>query len=291
MKNFTLKNGDTLSYSEFGDSSSTQVILYGHGFPGTGEEAGIAHRAALEGHFRIIAPTRPGIGHSTFDSHRTIMQWPAMVDELLQSLGVNRLSLLGVSGGTPYTLAFLHQFPHRVESCLIVSGMGPPSAVILDRSMSLFSRVPIWCAYNLPRLGHLVIWLIALVAKVSPATLLACYRLCMSADDRRLLRQQQNARNMIQNFQLALRQGARGVYRDFELLTSPWGFSLEELQGGPAFFHGDNDKLVPASVARHNQRTIKDSSLREFTGRGHFMAFEITREIVGYFNKTTANQL
>lgn len=279
-RTFTLKDGSLLSYAEFGDPASERVVLYGHGFPGTGEEAGIAHRAALSHGFRIIAPTRPGIGMSTFDPHRTIASWPDTILELVESLGIEKLFLLGVSGGTPYTLAFLQRFPERVLNCLIVSGMGPPHSVVFDGSMSLFSRIPIWCAYRAPGLSRLIISLIAAISRRSPEALLACYKACMSADDRRLLGVQLNARRMIQNFQLALRQGATGVYHDFRLLMSPWGFELSAISFPVTFIHGTKDKLVPLSIAKANVRQIPQAALREYQGKGHFMAFEMTEEIM-----------
>lgn len=280
MKLFTLRNGNTLSYYEFGDTSSSNVVLYSHGFPGTGQEAGIAHRAAIEQKVRIISPSRPGIGNSSFDANRTIMTWPDLANELLDSLSITSISLLGVSGGTPYALAYLLRYPERVRTCLIVSGMGPPTSVHLDKHMSLFSRIPIWCAYNFPSMAKLLISLIALISIRFPTALLQCYRLCMSLDDKRILARQTNAKNMLENFRLALLQGAQGVYHDFRLLMSDWGFSLDQIARPVTLLHGDDDKLVPVSIAQLNHEQLRNSTLVEVPRRGHFMAFDITSDIV-----------
>lgn len=290
MKLFTLSCGRTLSYCEFGDPQSSRVILYGHGFPGTGHEAGIAHRAALKHGVRIISPSRPGIDCSSYDSGRTILSWPDTVNQLLQHLNITEISLLGVSGGTPYTLAYLYRFPERVRRCVIVSGMGPPDSVTLDRSMSLFSRVPIWCAYRMPGLSAALISTIAQVSKVSPRLLLMCYKACMSSDDKRLLKARSTASEMLENFRLALKQGTRGVSLDFRLLTSDWGFSLNTLTIPVTLLHGTADALVPFSIAQKNAAQIPRSSLIEYPGRGHFMAFEITNDIVRQFDSEQKDQ-
>jgi len=54
---------------------------------------------------RVIAPDRPGLGESSFVEGRKLLDWPADVAVLMDRLGVDRFILLGVSGGTPYSLA------------------------------------------------------------------------------------------------------------------------------------------------------------------------------------------
>lgn len=287
MKSITLKSGAKLSFSEFGDSSSTHVVLYCHGFPGSGEEVGVAHKSALENHIRIVAPTRPGVGYSDYELERTILDWPKLVEELLTTLGIQEFSLLGISGGTPYALACIPVFGARIQRCLIVSGMGPPTAVDLSAQMSMMSRLPLWCAYNLPKLSEAMITLLSFGAKFSPRGLVFAYQFFMSKDDRRMLRRSKIAENMLENFKLALHQGTHGIRHDFRLMTKDWGYRLEDLDFPITIYHGEDDNLVPLSIARQNNASLKNSVLKTYPDRGHFMAFEISAEIIEYFVDNT----
>ncbi len=283
MKSITLRSGATLSISEFGNPSSKRVILYCHGFPGSGEEVGLAHKSALENNIRIVAPTRPGVGYSDYDLKRTILDWPKLVEELLTALDIQEFSLLGISGGTPYALACIPAFGARIQRCLIVSGMGPPASVDLSAQMSMMSRVPLWCAYNLPKLSEAAITLLSFGARISPRGLVFAYQFFMSKDDRRMLRRSKIAENMLENFKLALHQGTHGIRHDFRLMTKDWGYQLQEIDFPITIYHGDDDNLVPLSIARQSNEALKNSVLKTYPGRGHFMAFEISAEIVQYF--------
>jgi pimeloyl-ACP methyl ester carboxylesterase len=283
VKSIILKSGRTLSFSEFGNISSKRVILYCHGFPGTGEEVGLAHKSALENDIRIIAPTRPGIGYSDYDPERAILTWPKLIEELLAALNIEQFNLLGISAGTPYALSCIATFGPRIERCLIVSGMGPPASVDLSARMSVMSRIPLWCAYHLPIISASMITLLSIAAKNSPRTLLGAYQFFMSKDDQRVLKKSRIAECLLKNLELALHQGARGIRHDFRLMTNEWGYPLENIDFPITIYHGDEDNLVPLAIAQQNSLALKKSVLKVFPGKGHFMAFEISDQIISFF--------
>ena len=78
--------------------------------------------AARELGLRVIAPDRPGIGHS--DAVPMVADYSAELGALADALSIDRFLLLGYSGGGPYALAVTHRLAHRVESATVVVGRG-----------------------------------------------------------------------------------------------------------------------------------------------------------------------
>ena len=67
--------------------------------PDREDPARAADTVATQAGVRLIAPDRPGFGRSTVQARRTIMSWPADLESLADSLGLDSFGLLGESGG------------------------------------------------------------------------------------------------------------------------------------------------------------------------------------------------
>ncbi len=100
----TLCDGRGLGFAEFGDLQG-RPVFYFHGFPGSRLEAKLAEKISLDTHVRFIGIDRPGYEFSSVKPARTFFDWPDDVAELADALGVDRFSILGVSGGGPYAAA------------------------------------------------------------------------------------------------------------------------------------------------------------------------------------------
>ncbi|KAF9878769.1 alpha beta hydrolase fold protein [Colletotrichum karsti] len=122
----TLPDGRKLGYAQFGLSTG-KPIFYCHGLPGSRVEAGHLHEAALDVGARIIATDRPGMGLSTFQPGRTLLDHPKDLEQLASHLKLNEYGVMGVSGGGPYALACAKAMPRDKLKCVsIVCGIGPP---------------------------------------------------------------------------------------------------------------------------------------------------------------------
>ncbi|KAE9566593.1 hypothetical protein CGMCC3_g17262 [Colletotrichum fructicola] len=122
----TLPDGRKLGYSQYGLSTG-KPIFYCHGLPGSRVEAGHLHEAALETGARIIATDRPGMGLSTFQTGRTLLDHPKDLEHLASHLKINEYGVMGVSGGGPYALACARAMPRdKLKAVAIVCGIGPP---------------------------------------------------------------------------------------------------------------------------------------------------------------------
>ena len=100
----TLNDGRQLAYAEFGDPDGKPVI-YNHGYNGSRLEGYMIESAIDTTGIRLIVPDRPGIGNSTYQNGRTLLDWPDDVITLANALDIETFAMLGVSGGGPYTAA------------------------------------------------------------------------------------------------------------------------------------------------------------------------------------------
>ena len=120
-KEMTLPDGRTLGFVEWGRSDGPVVVLCHPATrivqPGwdTAEAAGV----------RIVFPDRPGLGRSTFQPGRSILDWPADVAALASHLEVDRFSVVGVSAATPYALACGLALAGTVTAVGIIAGTVP----------------------------------------------------------------------------------------------------------------------------------------------------------------------
>ncbi|KAK2039838.1 hypothetical protein LZ31DRAFT_558405 [Colletotrichum somersetense] len=89
----TLPDGRKIGFSQFGVSTG-KPVFFCHGLPGSRVEAGHLHQAALDVGARIIATDRPGIGLSTFQPQRTLLDHPKDLEHLAAHLGLQEYGVM-----------------------------------------------------------------------------------------------------------------------------------------------------------------------------------------------------
>ena len=110
----TLANGHTLSFSTCGPVDAPALFFF-HGQSSSRLQGlGLAGSANNVG-VRIICPDRPGIGLSTFDPQRQLLDYPSQITHLARHLGLETYRVMGGSGGGPYALGE-YPFDQRLSS-------------------------------------------------------------------------------------------------------------------------------------------------------------------------------
>ncbi len=121
---FNMRTGRALEVREYGDPGGRPIFFF-HGLIGSHHQASyVADEARARG-LRIIAPNRPGVGESEFVERATVLEAVDDVEDLAEALQIDDFSVIGISGGTPYALAALHQLGRRIRTVTVLSGMGP----------------------------------------------------------------------------------------------------------------------------------------------------------------------
>lgn len=147
----TLKLPDSrlLGYVQYGDSNGNPLFFF-HGLPSSRLECAEFDLIAKKHNIHLIGMDRPGMGLSTFQPNRKILDWPDDVTRLADHLELNSFRVMGSSGGGPYALVCayvpmaLRKPPHKTEVqissfCSICFSIDLDRC-ILDRHLSAIVR-------------------------------------------------------------------------------------------------------------------------------------------------------
>ena len=269
LQTHKLADGRLIAYSMIGDPAG-HPVLYCHGFYGSRLEALLAEDAAKSHQFCILAINRPGIGDSDDMPGRTLPDWPDDVSSLLDYLHIDRLPVLGVSGGAPYALACAERLAARVTRVALVGGLSPLQDAGLVRQLPVSYRAAILAWRMAPFLVRLGNRRLARMAASRPGQLLqhTSGRCCPA--DREVLQQEATRSILCQSLQEAARQGALYGEQELTIYGSSWGVDLSGVTQPVSLWHGDSDTIVPPVMAGWLHQALPHSSLHELPGEGHF---------------------
>ena len=114
-----------IGFAEFG-APQGRAIFWLHGTPGARSQipprrASIAEQADI----RLIGIDRPGIGSSTPYQYENVLEFAEDLRTIADTLGIDKMAVVGLSGGGPYTLACAAAMPERVVAAGVVGGVAP----------------------------------------------------------------------------------------------------------------------------------------------------------------------
>jgi pimeloyl-ACP methyl ester carboxylesterase len=267
-----LENGVVIAFEEYGDRNGVPVIFC-HGWPSSRTMARLTDQAARDLRVRIISPDRPGISGSTLQSNRKLIDWPPVVRQLVDHLGIDRFRMLGVSGGAPYAYATGRSMPHRVSAIAIVSG-APPIADLADNEGLL--RLYSWmlALYRtqpalLRRLFHLARPILSLRPPAWFRPLLL-KMLMLQPWDADSLRDSAAFEAIFESQRRAWRGSAEGVMTDARIYAEPWGFRIEEVSVPVRLWHGCQDRAFSVHLAKEIAGRLSNCQARYLDGAGHY---------------------
>src|SRR5258707_4016285 len=107
-----LHDGRMLGYADYGPEEGPPWSYF-HGYPGARLEAGFLAKAAAQAGLRLIGVDRPGMGLSSFQAGRHLLDWPEDVAALAQHLAIDRFAVVGGSGGGSYALTCAYKNSDR----------------------------------------------------------------------------------------------------------------------------------------------------------------------------------
>lgn len=277
----TLSKGATVAVSEYGAPDGAPVFFC-HGWPSSRTMAELADDAARELGLRIISPDRPGICDSQFQSERRLVDWPALVNEIADRLGVERFRILGISGGAPYAFASGWMTPERVEKIAVVSGAPPLDGLDDLDGLLPIHRQMLKLREKSPRLLKLFFHLARpFIALRMPLRLRPLFLKFLQPCDASALRESQKFDICFDSARHAWRSSALGVITDAEIYATPWGFALEEVRVPVVLWHGTKDRTFAPRLAHDVARRLPNCEFHLVEGAGHYsLPIRYMREIL-----------
>ena len=123
-----IANGIETNYLEDGSGDDTVLLIHGSG-PGVTSYANWRLVIpALATKFRVIAPDMVGFGFSERPENidYSVQTWADQVVGLMDTLGIEKTSLVGNSFGGAIALRIATQHPERIDKLVLMGSMGVP---------------------------------------------------------------------------------------------------------------------------------------------------------------------
>ena len=138
---------------EYAERGNGEPVLLLHGSPG-GYNWSIAVAPLIGDGFRVIAPSRPGYLRTPLSAGPSFEQQSDAMAALLDILGIERVAVIGASGGGPVAIQFALRHRGRVSSLILWE--------------AITARIPNFSIDNLskgPMLWNVTEWLVSHVAR------------------------------------------------------------------------------------------------------------------------------
>lgn len=255
----TTAGGCRIAYRRAGIDGTPLVLLHGGGV----DDATLSWRYVLEelaDDYRVYAPDWPGYGDSEGSFEHTTANYVALLEDFLESVGIDECALAGISMGGAAALGYALKRPERVERLALVGSYGLGRRIPVGSFWRLVAQFPGvnslgWNALSLSseatRAG-----LGAIVA--DPTTLPSAF-----VEDVRTRASRPNAGRAFEAFQrneLAPDGTVRTNYVD----------DLDSLSIPTLLVHGAEDPLFPVTWSKRAADRLPEAELAVLEGCGHW---------------------
>lgn len=274
-----LADGRRLGYAEYGAPDGPPIFFF-HGFGTTRLICPPDERPSNELGLRLIAVDRPGIGLSEPMPGRCLLDWPADIAELADTLGIGSFSIIGWSGGGPYALACGYALPERITAVGLVSSPAPLTGTSEPGYLRRLDRNAVRAADRAPWVIRLALWHWGRPQRRDATRFFEQSVAEMCAADQEVLSEPELRDRMIANSAELYRQGGRGMYDEGLVLARPWGFELGDIRVPVHVWHGALDETVPTAMAEYLARTIPTAQLKLHSEEGHHLLYRRWPEIL-----------
>ncbi|MBV8177549.1 MAG: alpha/beta hydrolase, partial [Mycobacterium sp.] len=208
----------------------------------------------------------------------------AFADDLrimADTLGIEKMAVIGLSGGGPYTLGCAAAMPDRVVAVGVLGGVAPTvgADAISGGVMAFGSQVaPLLQVAGFP-IRWAAVGLIRLIQPIATTALYAYARVSPEADRRLLVRPEFQAM-FLDDLLNGSRKQMAAPFADVIVFARDWGFRLEQVKIPVRWWHGDADHIVPFAHGQHVVGRLPDAELYRLPGESHLAGLGRAEEIL-----------
>lgn len=256
--------GRQIAYAEYGAPDGAPVLFF-HGAPGSRLLASIFDSQAAADSIRVIAPERPGIGHSTPAPNYGLLDWSREMSVFVDALDLDSVGVIGFSGGGPHALAVgagideQSLSKNRISGVGLLAGSGPPAApqTNIDRSVRALGSA-------VRRFPRLAIGLFAVGEWIArhrnPTATVGLYS-NRSVGTNNGAVAPETARIVHEDYCEAFRQGSIHVVRDSRRFLSDWAFDPATVDAPVVGWYGSEDSNVPPTHGEYLAQQLPDADI------------------------------
>jgi pimeloyl-ACP methyl ester carboxylesterase len=255
---------------EYATTLAGPPVLISHGTLGGFDQGMAAAELLLTPQFRPIAVSRPGYLRTPLSAGAAPEQQADAFAALLDSLAIDRVPIIGISGGGPPALQFALRHPQRC------------TAIVLICAVTQCLKLPRRAVYGIkyPRLASSLFgsWVASLLYAHFP---LPIALFAFTPFERQSRSPGINRRDALRLMATSVPVKPRfdGVMNDASYLSTLDALPLERIQQPALIIHGDADKVVPFAHAESAAAKIANARLVKLEHGSHFAAFVRAKEI------------
>jgi pimeloyl-ACP methyl ester carboxylesterase len=264
-----LADGRTLGFAKYGPQSGSPVFYFTGG--NSSRLEGRWFEIAAQKHkVNLIVPDRPGFGLSDFQPSRKFLDWPKDVAALAESLGIDKFSVFGLSGGAPHVAAVAYQLSERLFSTAMVSGVAPPEMPNRFAGMWPPIRLIFLFARRFPKINRLVLRQMGSFY-ADKEQMLKRMKQALPEPDVRLIDSRPAIIEIFSSAAMeAHRKGVDGDAWEWGLYVQPWGFNITDIKVEMGLWYGEYDRNVPVGMGQYYARQFPKNQLHIVLDGGHF---------------------
>lgn len=237
-------------------------VLALHGAGGGFDQGKLLAEAVGGEQFQFISVSRFGYLRSALPESPTIEAQAETLSDLLDSLNIDRVNILAMSGGAPPALKFAEMFPERTGRIVLLSAapFTPFSPVIEKRPL------PTW-AYGALLGNDVVYWTLTKIARNA---------LRDAFDARAELRREMSeservfVESLIDGF-LPASKRLKGLTNEIAAVDPKAKYDLECVAAPALIFHAKDDRMNPVAISASIARYLPNSDYVEFETGGHLL--------------------
>lgn len=268
METLTLQDGRVLTYDVYGDPDGTPVI-FNHGLSDSRLIRNPDESFTASLGVRVIVADQPGVGGSTRQKDRRMVDWGPDMEALADELGLAEFNVAGHSGGSPHALAIAYRLPDRVKKIVLASPVSPleeegMAKLMVNKDLKLIAK--------LHHLHHVIKLGSNMAAKKALKDIPSFVEATAEDDpsDASTFLDDPEQRAMFEaSFTEGLIQGGEGMY-EMTMALWDWGFAPEDVLQPTEVFYGDADDILDPKMPLHLASRLPNCTVHVWPGAGHY---------------------
>ena len=285
-KYMMLSDGRQMSYRMYGDPMGLPLVAL-HGTPGSRLKFKSADSIAKVLGIKLICPDRWAYAETTAPARPSLSAYADDIRQLVDELGIEQFSLLGVSGGGPFAVAVASKLPERVIKLGLFAPVGPIAGSSAFRTkvvpQYVFHKFCFGPLSRWPVLVSVIFHVYRSILMFAPSFAITLASLRAPRADKLILAEQENRKSLATAFLVGLMGGSRGPAIDLSLFGMQWDISLGRVSLPARMWLGTTDRNVPRSAATALASQLPRCTLEEIPNAGHFWILENEAEILSWF--------
>lgn len=220
---------------------------------------------------RLVMPCRPGIYRSDFRKMTSLRDFAPDLENLIDALGYDQVSLMSFSFGSGIALATAHELPDRIRKVVLSSPSYPAYKHENWRELDQFYHLSAVLAQRWPAMfRQLIPFLVRSIIQNAPRYMERYCNRTPSTHDVELLSHPTIGIRSSRMLEERTAGGVNGMVEENLLNARGWDFDVSMIHTEVEIYHGAFDNVAPAQGGETLARTLPNASFTKFDDKGHY---------------------